>query len=300
MDLGVGLPSAGAQASADGMVRIAKGAEQLGYRAVWAFERLLYALGDISQPGGPPRPLPKVYGCVYEPIESLAFVAAHTSTIRLGTSVVVIPFHGPVSIARRLATLDQLSGGRVIAGFGQGWMDQEFTAAGVSKNGAGRRTREFVEVLRRAWGPDPVEFEGRVYTVPRSRIQPKPLQPGGPPILLGVFAPSAVERAARIADGFNPIAFSYDSLAGTVARFRSAAEAAGRGKPVVMARANVAMTPDPLGDDRPFLGGAPEQIAEDLKRVEELDIDQVFFSNQAATSIDDQLRLLERLRKAYP
>ena len=155
-------------------------------------------------------------------------------------------------------------------------------------------------MLRSAWGPDPAEFQGRVYTVPRSNIRPKPVQPGGPPILLGSFAPKAVERAARIADGLNPIALSYDFLAGALGRFRAAAEAAGRGRLLVMARANVPVTAEPLGDDRRFLGGSPEQIADDLKRVEELDVDQVFFSNRVPCPVDDELRLLERLRTAYP
>src|SRR5204863_9362193 len=98
--------------------------------------------------------------------------------------------------------------------------------------------------LRAAWGPDPVAFEGRFYRIPPSRINPKPVQPGGIPILLGVFAPPAIERAARVADGFNPIAFSLEALRSMVGAFRTAARAAGRDPAAlkVMARANVPIT----------------------------------------------------------
>src|SRR5215471_20953434 len=139
MDLGIALPTSGPLASPEAIIRIAEEAERLGYAAVWTYERLLYALGDIAQPGGPPRPLPDYYRSTYEPIETLSYVAARTERIKLGTSVIDAPFHVPVVLARRFATLDRLSGGRVIAGLGQGAMEQEFLTANVSpkRRGAG-------------------------------------------------------------------------------------------------------------------------------------------------------------------
>ena len=300
MDLGVGLPTSGPHASAEAIVRVARGAEELGYTAVWTFERILYPIGDVAQPGGPPRPLPEVYQEVWEPIETLAYVAARTSAIRLGTSVIDAPFHLPVVLARRFATLDRFSGGRVIAGLGQGWMDQEFETANVTRAGLGRRTREFVAAMRAAWGPDPVSFEGRFYRMAPSKIDPKPAQAGGIPILIGAFAPPAVRRAAQIADGLNPIAMSLEFLTGVIGQFRSDARAAGRDPAAlkVMVRANVPITDDPIGEGRPFLGGSPEQIAADLSSLRDLDVDHVMFSQQATTSIDNDLRLLEALQEA--
>jgi len=300
VELGVTLPTSGPHASPEAIVRMAQEAESLGYAAVWTYERLLYPLGDVPQPGGPPRPLPEHYRTTYEPIETLAYVAACTSRIKLGTSVLGAPFHVPVVLARRLATLDQFSNGRVIAGLGQGWIEQEFTTANVSLKRRGSGVEEFIGALRAAWGPDPVAFEGRFYRIPESHINPKPIQPGGIPILMGVMAPAAVERAARVADGLNPIAFSFDALAGMVNRFRTAARASGRDPAAlkVMVRANVPITDDQLTDKRPFLGGAPEQIACDLARLRELQIDQVFFTNLIQPPLVDQIRLLERLRRA--
>ncbi len=145
MDLGISLPTFGPFASPEAIMRIAQEAEHLGYAAVWTYERLLYALGDIPQPGGPPRPLPEDYRLTYEPLETLSYVAAGTERIKLGTSVIDAPFHVPVVLARRFATLDRLSGGRVIAGLGQGWMEQEFITANVSPKRRGAGVEEFID-----------------------------------------------------------------------------------------------------------------------------------------------------------
>lgn len=303
MELGVALPTSRPYTSPEAIVRVARHAESLGYGAVWTYERLLYALGDIAQPGGPPRPLPEAYTSTYEPIETLSYVAASTDRIKLGTSVVNAPFHVPVVLARRFATLDRLSGGRAIAGLGQGWMEQEFQTANVSRKLRGEGVGEFIAAMRAAWGPDPVSFEGRHYRIPASKINPKPLREGGIPILLGSFAPPAIERAARVADGLNPIAFSFEQLRGVASSLRSAAEAHGRdpSRLMVVVRANVPLTADPIPDGRrPFLGGSAAQVAKDLESLEPLGLDHVLFADVASPSLDESLARLEELRAAYP
>ena len=207
----------------------------------------------------------------------------------------------PVVLARRFATLDRLSGGRVIAGLGQGWMEQEFITANVSPKRRGAGVEELILAMRAAWGPDPVSFNGRFYRIPLSEINPKPVQEGGIPILLGVFSPAAIERAARIADGLNPIPFSFEGLEDTVNRFRSAAQAVGRDPSTlkIMPRANVPITAGPLPEsNRPFLGGSPAQIAQDLARVETLGVDQVMFADVASTTVDEAVRRMEELQAA--
>ncbi len=301
MDLGISLPTFGPFASPEAIMRIAQEAEHPGYAAVWTYERLLYAFGDIPQPGGPPRPLPEDYRLTYEPLETLSYVAARTERIKLGTSVIDAPFHVPVVLARRFATLDRMSGGRVIAGLGQGWMEQEFITANVSPKRRGAGVEEFIMAMRAAWGPNPVSFNGRFYRIPLSEINPKPVQKGGIPILLGAFSPAAIERAARIADGLNPIPFSFEGLEDTVNRFRSAARAAGRDPSTlkIMLRENVPITAEPLPEShRPFLGGSPIQIAQDLARVEALGVDHVLFADTASTTIDEAVRRMEELQAA--
>jgi probable F420-dependent oxidoreductase len=299
MELGVALPTSGPLASPENIVRIAQEAERLGYAALWTYERLLRPVGDVEQPGGPPRPLPDVYRLTYEPLETLSYVAAVTDRIKLGTSVIDALFHPPVVLARRYATLDQLSRGRVIAGLGQGWMRQEFETANVPMRRKGAGLDEAIAAMRACWGPDPVEYSGRFYRIAPSEVNPKPVQ-AHLPILLGSISPAGVERAARVADGINPIAFSADSLRGLTAGFYQAAEAAGRDPATltVIARANVPLSPEPLGDDRPYLGGSPSQIADDIAQLAGLGIHQVLISNTASTDIDVEVELLEQLQTA--
>jgi probable F420-dependent oxidoreductase len=303
MDLGLTLPTSNVPlgTSPQVLARIAQAAERQGYATVWTYERLLMPVGNVEQPGGPPRPLPDVYRLVYDPIESLTFVAATTERIKLGTSVVDALFHVPVVLAKRYATLDQLSGGRAIAGLGQGWMAQEFSAADVSPRRRGAGMDEFVAAMRACWGPDPVRSEGRFYRIPESIINPKPVQPAGPPILLGSMSPGGIERAARIADGFNPIAFSREQLESLVNAFRTAAQAAGRdpARLPIMVRVNQPILAEPVAEERrPYLGGSAEQIALDLEALRPLNLTEVFFVTGYAASVDEEERLMEQLMQA--
>lgn len=300
MELGIGLPTSGALAAPANIAAVAKEAEQLGYDALWTYERLLRPIGDVEQGGGGKAPLPEMYRLVFEPLETLSYVAALTSTIKLGTSIVNALMHPPVVLARRFATLDQLSGGRAIAGFGQGWMQEEFDTVGVPKQRVGAGFDEVLEAIRACWGPDPVEHQGRYYTIAPSEVNPKPVQQRLP-ILMGSISPAGIKRAARIADGLNPIAFSADALRQTVSAFREAARELGRDADAlpVVARANVPITPDPLGEDRPYLGGSPAQVAEAIAALEDSGVDQVLLNNTASTDLDTELRLLDQIRAEY-
>jgi len=296
MDLGISLPTSGPLATPANIVRIAQEAERLGYAAVWTYERLLRPLAEVSMGGGPPQPVPEVYRTVYEPLETLSYVAAVTERIKLGTSVVDSLFHPPVVLARRFATLDQFSGGRVIVGVGQGWMPQEFAAANVPMKRRGAGMDDHIAAMRAVWGPDPVEYNGRFYQIPPSELNPKPAQERIP-VLLGSVTPAGVRRAARIADGINPIAFTADQLLGLVKAFHEAAEAERRDPATltVAVRANVPVTAEPLGTDRPYLGGSPREIAEDVAGLAGSGVDHVLFSNEASADLDTEIRILRDL-----
>ncbi len=309
MKLGVGLPQAGPEASPENIVRVAVEAERMGYDSVWVFERLLRPTRLFpAGAGGELVRLPELFANVYDPLEILAYVAAKTERIQLGTSVINALFHAPVVLARRFATLDHLSGGRVIAGLGQGGIEDEFETAGVSTKRRGKGFEEFITATHACWGPDPVSFYGSFYEVPESEIGPKPIQEGGVPIIVGGFVPPAIERAARISDGFNygPPAgqSSWEKLEDTVQKFRDAARAAGRDPEVLqfVVRANVRIGEKALNEDRqPPLGGTPEQVHKDLQRAEELGVNHVFFDmSMVGVPLSDQLHsmelLMERLR----
>jgi alkanesulfonate monooxygenase SsuD/methylene tetrahydromethanopterin reductase-like flavin-dependent oxidoreductase (luciferase family) len=151
--------------------------------------------------------------------------------------------------------------------------------------------------MRACWGPDPVAYDGRFYAIEASEVNPKPVQ-AHLPILIGANSEAGQKRAARIADGINPNAFSYEQMAASVRTFRTAAADLGRDAAAltVTARANVPITADPLGDGRPFLGGSPAEIAGDLERLGEAGVDHVLFYNLAPDGIDSHLRLMADLR----
>ena len=301
MKFGFALPQTGSLASPQAIVEAAQEAERGGYATVWVLERLLRPLHPGTADGRPGRPMPDAYAIAYDPIETLTYVAAKTTRIRLGTSIMVAPFHVPVVLAKRLATLDQFSGGRLTAGLGQGWSEEEFATANVPLRRRGAGFEEFVAAMRAAWGPDPVSFTGRFYRIPPSQINPKPAQRGGPPIIVAAREPAAIERAARMGGGLHPIPAGWTSFEEAVARFRGAAQRARRdpaGLSIVV-RTNTTVSAQPAPDPRPPLTGSHEQVAEDLGRLRDAGVDEVFFDmNRFSIPVRDQFRLLDRLRAA--
>jgi probable F420-dependent oxidoreductase len=300
MELGVALPTATPFTSAENVVRIAQEAEQLGYHSLWTFERLLYPITGVAMSNdGSRQQLPESYISSYEPIETLSYVAGSTKRIKLGTSIINAPFQSPLLLARRLATLDQLSNGRVIAGIGQGWMEEEFTASNVTRKERGKRVEEYIAVLRAVWGPDPVSHDGSFYHIPESRINPKPAQKGGIPILIGISSLAAIKRAARLADMVNPVASTFEDLESAMRTFRTAAQEAGRDPAVlkVVVRANSPVTARPVAEEkRTFLSGSAEQVAHDLSRAQDLGVDEVFFQNMSRSSIEEAVERMEELQ----
>jgi probable F420-dependent oxidoreductase len=300
MDLGIALPTSGALASPANIARVAREAEQLEYAAVWTYERLLRPLSNVPTRRGGDQLAAEAFGLVYEPLETLSYVSAVTSRIKLGTSIINALFHPPVVLARRFATLDQFSDGRVIVGLGQGWMPQEFETVNVPMQRRGSGMDEMVAAMRACWGPDPVAYEGRFYRIAPSIINPKPVQ-AHLPILIGAMTPGGVKRAARIADGLNVIADSLDVVNNLVAIFREEVTAAGRNpaKAPIVIRSNGPVTSDPMGADRPFLAGSPRQIADDLAKLTDTKVDHVLFENEdGARDLEEGLRLFDQLRVA--
>jgi probable F420-dependent oxidoreductase len=163
-----------------------------------------------------------------DPLDWLAFVAARTSRLRLGTAVLILPEHHPVALAKRLATIDVLSGGRLLLGVGVGWMREEAEAVGTCFEDRGRRTDEYIEVMRTLWRDDVASFAGRSVSFTQVKSVPKPVQPGGVPILVGGHSEAAARRAGRLGDGFFPLGVSADELPALLDVMHAAAKEAGR------------------------------------------------------------------------
>src|SRR3990172_11503984 len=175
MKLGFSLPTAGAWATPENQLRIARQAEALGYHSLWVFQRLLYALEPKNPyPPAPGPAWPKPFQRVMDPTVTLAFVAGATTRIRLGTSVLIMPYCTPILLPQHLPTLHILSRGRLDVGLGIGWSMDEYEAVGVPYKARGRRADEFLRCLKAIWTQDPVEFSGEVYRGPPSIVDPKP------------------------------------------------------------------------------------------------------------------------------
>src|SRR6478735_8419702 len=183
MKIGFALPNIGVVGTADGVSQVAIRAEALGYESLWTIERLLWPVKpQTPYPATPDGLLPEPYKHVLDPLDTLTFAAARTRTIALGTSVLDIPYYNPVMLARRLSTLDLLSGGRLIVGLGLGWSKDEMDATGADMTKRGAMADEFIQALKSIWTTNPVEFHGKFYNIPKSYINPKPVQKPHPPI----------------------------------------------------------------------------------------------------------------------
>ncbi len=196
MLLGFAVPVSGSWATPENCVQVARRAEDLGYSSLWTFQRLL------SPVDGDAPVLDPQYRRVHDPLITLAYLAGHTTRARLGVAVVNLPYYAPVVLAKLLTTLDHVSGGRLDVGLGIGWLPQELEAVGVPAARRGTRAEEYLRALDAIWSQEVVEHEGDFYRVPRSRIDPKPLQRPHPPLLLGATAERALRRAGRLADGW--------------------------------------------------------------------------------------------------
>jgi probable F420-dependent oxidoreductase len=272
MLMGFGLPVSGAWATPDNQLRVARRAEQLGYHSLWAFQRLLVP----AQPGE--RAGAAVYRSVLDPIVSLAHVAGHTRRLRLGLGVVNAPFFSPALLAKQLATLDVLCGGRLDVGVGLGWMPEEYQAVNLPLAQRGARLEEFLAALRALWRDGVVEFHGRFYQVPPARMEPKPLQRPHPPLLLGGSADPALRRAGRLADGWISGSMADPATLGdAIATVRQAAVQAGRdpGALRFVSRGVVRVRP-PGAEGRRPLTGSLEEIRGDLEGLRAQGVTELF------------------------
>jgi len=208
MRLGIHLPQYGRASSADAITRVAQRAEALGYADVWVSDHVV-----VPADQGYPSPY------LYEPLLSLAWAAAATDRVRLGTSVLVVPHHHPLSMANALASLDKLSGGRLTLGVGVGWSAAEFAALDQDFGSRGARMDEALDIYRAAWETDPVSHDGGHYDFADMKLQPKP--EARIPIWVGGLADVAIRRAARH-DGYQGISSSPEEMKAIVQRLRDA------------------------------------------------------------------------------
>lgn len=205
MKLGLAFANTGPFAEADGVVQMAVAAEQAGVESVWTVEHVIWPSNyDSEYPYSPTGKMPgDKTSSIPDPLVWLAFVGAHTSSLRLGTGIVILPERNPVVFAKEVATLDRLSGGRMELGIGVGWLEEEFDALGVPWPKRGARTDEYVHAMRELWASDDASFSGDFVSFENVSSNPKPTG-GSVPFTIGGHSAAAAKRAGRLGDGFFP------------------------------------------------------------------------------------------------
>jgi probable F420-dependent oxidoreductase len=213
MKIGVQIPNNSDKPREIGLTKMGQLAEDAGADSLWVNDHLLMVEGGRSPypftPDGTiPWPIDLPW---YECLTAASFLAATTSKCRIGTSVLILPQRNVLELAKTTATLDALSGGRLVFGIGAGWFAEEMEALGYRFQRRGQRTDEMIEVLRRCWTGKPPPFEGEEIAVPEKLVfEPRPSQPSGPPILVGGMSRAALQRAALRGDGW--LAFQREEL----------------------------------------------------------------------------------------
>ena len=291
MKIGLGLPQLGHFANVEALVDVAVTAEAAGFDSLWAIDRLLAPVDPLTPyPASTDGALPPEQRCVLDPFVALATAAAHTSRIALGTSVLIAPLHPPVMLARSAASLDRLSRGRFTLGLGIGWSADEYAAVGVPQRGVGARLDEVLDVLDAAWGQETVAVTTSHEHVAASWIDLKPIG-GRVPLVLAAYTPAGLDRIARRADGWTPAGIPVEAAVPMFAGIRQAAESYGRDPSQLrlVVRANVKLTPSPLGDGRMEFTGSPVQVRDDVLRARDAGVDEVLVDLQGTTSSVDHL-----------
>ncbi len=302
MRLGFALPQVGPLAGAEALIRVAKRAEDLEFDSLWVLDRVLWPVDPQSPYPVGDGTLPEQYKNVLDPLETLTFVAAHTTKIGLGTSVLNIPFYNPTLLARRLSTLDVLSEGRLQVGFGNGWSPDEYDAVGTSLKTRGKRADESLQVLEAIWTTDPVEFEGEYYRIPKSFMGPKPVQKPRPPIFMAAYVPAALRRVAQYSDGWMPVGIPLGGVAQMFEGIKGMAQEFGRDpeKLDLLVRANLELSDSPIDNERADFTGTLEQIKGDIAATRELGATDLLFDVQfspGADSVDQMVEWMEQLRE---
>ena len=265
MRYGVHIPHHRNLATPELIAAAARRGEDQGWDSIWLSDHVLL-------PNEPSEQHRRVF---YEPLAMMGYLAAATSRVRIGTSVLVVPYRDPIVTAKQIATIDALSGGRLVIGVGAGGLAGEFALLGVPFNRRGRLTDEYLRVMRELWANDDPRFEGETVRFGDALFWPKPAQRPAPPLLVGGSSPAAIRRAAVLGDGWHPTSMPIADLTAGIGRFREECAQAGRPATLpIVYRTTVRLLDAPGATRRPFVG-TPDQIREDLAAVAAAGVDEI-------------------------
>jgi probable F420-dependent oxidoreductase len=254
MQIGISLQNNWGVEDVQSLVQLAHRAEEWGFASVWVHDHVFNAAHVYNRIGRKPY---------YEPLTLLSYVAACTQRVGLGTSVLVLPYHNPLRLAKTAATLDVLSGGRLILGVGVGGVPQESEAMGSPYAERGAITDEAIAILKELWTKEDPSFAGKYYRFSDMPFSPKPLQKPHIPVLIGGNSPAAIRRAVRLGNGWHPFAISLETLLEGMHSLREYAQQAGRDMAEIPVSVSLPLgNPTPRGD---ALGTDAKEIVEKIQ-----------------------------------
>jgi probable F420-dependent oxidoreductase len=315
MLFGYTLPTRGPMATPETIAGLTIAAERLGFDSVWASDHIViptditsdypYAQPGVAASGGAAFPADDYP--YLEPLTTLTYLAGMTERIKLGTNVLIVPYRNPVYAAKTIATLDYLSGGRVILGVGTGWMEEEFNVLGqphFAERGA--LTNEYLRLFVELWTNDNPSFTGEYYQVDGIKFSPKPVQKPHPPIWVGGHSNPAIRRAATLGDGWLPMGIpgvtplGPDEMRVKVDWLRELAAKEGRDPAQI--KVCMAVRAGPMNERIPdrLFSGPPEAMAEDIHRYQEAGV-EYFVMNLGRGEVSEITESMEKfMREAVP
>jgi probable F420-dependent oxidoreductase len=295
MKFGVCIPNYGETLSVDGMCTVAVEAERLGYESIWTTDHILMP----PQSGTP-------YEKMLESITSLAFLAAHTNRVKLGISSLIMAMRNPVVVAKQLATIDQLSGGRLLLATSVGWNEKEFAHLGSDFHTRGKRLDESIRLIRKLWsGSSKIEFGSKriPHRIESAIFQPTPVQKQLT-IWIAGSSQAAMRRAVALGDAWHPNVTPLDAFRELVAQFRSLP--GGKDKPICVrmvlnTKATDSIFVGPQGDRRLILSGNMSENKNTISELEKLGVSYMLVtpSPSGATSIADQVESLKAISENF-
>jgi probable F420-dependent oxidoreductase len=307
LKVGITLPQSGQQATRENVIQTAQQAEKEGFDSLWTFERLLWPINpQTPHPSTPDGSLPIEYQIMLDPLETLTYIAANTNKIVLGTCVIL--FHNPVVLARRFVTLDILSEGRTLCGLGIGWSKDEYQVSNIPFKDRGKRADEFIQTLKRIWTDDVVEFRGKFYNIPASKIGPKPVQKPHLPIYLGGFGPNTYSRIVNYETNgwLGMIVGSLEYLENTIKTIKDVANKANKDpnnfKVILLTYPNIvdSKSQSTNARERFPLTGTIDQAGSDIQRIMQMGIDHIIFDYNVipiGRDVDKMVDITKQLSK---
>lgn len=303
MEIGIQLPSAQQAANAAAIIEVARAAERLGYDAVWVFDHLFTPVGLESKY---PYTRSGDYALTandpfFDPLGVFGVVAGATQRVKMGTAVLIPAYRHPIVLGKVLATIENFAPGRIVLGIGAGWMREEFDAVGVSYKRRGARLEEYARALRTIWSGEPSSFDGEFYSWTEAGFLPAPTEPI--PLIFGGHGDRALERAARLGDGWAVVTApgqgaGLEGAAGRIELVKRHLEKEGRDPDEFIFTYQHAMWFSDEPNPKLPLTGPSEHIAESIARLDELGVQMIdlMVFGPASVIIENAERFMAEVR----